>query len=224
MSNVPGTAVLFASVIVLLAGCGGSGEDNKASVATTGVSVQAAPAAGLSGAQGRPVQSAAEEKGADAENLSLKQQVAALRRDVADIRAQLARMPTVASSSEAALFNNRPGETEQREFERAQAARVASVEAAFRAEQVDAAWSRNTADSVRAALLQGKQGGADHIRSIECRSHSCRVMVDSDALQPGGAADLPVLVSRLAQTLPKVDVGQIDQGDNRQVSVLYLSK
>ena len=225
MSSVPKTAVLFVSAMVVLAGCGGSGEDGKAAVAPAKVSAQALPAAGHSNAPDRPVpQSAAAEKESGTENLSLKQQVAALQRDVADIRAQLARMRGGVSTTGSATPDTRPDETARADFERAQAAHVAAIEAAFRTEQIDAAWSRNTADSVRAALLQGKQEAAGHIRSVECRSRSCRVMVDSEALQPGGAVDLPIIVSRLAQTLPNVSMGQIDQGDGGQVSVLYLSK
>ena len=109
------------------------------------------------------------------------------------------------------------------EAERLERRRVASIESSFRGEKEDARWSQGATSAVRTALTGADESLRSQVRSIECRSHSCRVEINADA---GGqmAVDLPLVVDHLGQALPNVTAGQIDQGDGRQATVLYLSR
>jgi hypothetical protein len=101
--------------------------------------------------------------------------------------------------------------------------RVASSESAFRSEHEDARWNQGAVAAIRAALAESDETIRNQVRSIECRSQSCRVEINSDA-SGTLARDLPILLGRLGQSLPNVTAGQIDQGDGRQAMVLYLGR
>jgi hypothetical protein len=158
----------------------------------------------------------------DDEMAQTKQQFALLRREVAEIRQQLARMPGSAPSAEAAL-DPRSDPNARLEAERVEQQRIASTEAAFRSENEDARWSQGTVASVRAAFGEADESLRNQVSSVECRSQSCRVVIGGNTSGPAGR-DLPLVMSQLGATLPNVTAGQIDQGDGRQATVLYLSR
>jgi hypothetical protein len=88
---------------------------------------------------------------------------------------------------------------------------------------LDARWSQSTVAAVRAAFAASDQTVRDQVRSVECRSQTCRVEINADA-GPTLERDLPVLIGQLGNALSNVTAGRIDQGDGRQATVLYFSR
>jgi hypothetical protein len=119
--------------------------------------------------------------------------------------------------------NPRTDPVAQEQARQTERLRIASTEAAFRNEQGDARWSQGAAASVRAALAQADESMRNQVRSIECRSQSCRVEINAGPGDPM-ARDLPLVIARLGQVLPNVTAGQVDQGDGRKATVLYMSR
>jgi len=72
--------------------------------------------------------------------------------------------------------------------------RVASAESAFRNEKEDQRWSVGAAADVHAALAQIDPSVRSHLRSVECRSQSCRMEIGADASEPL-RRDLPVILA-----------------------------
>ena len=60
------------------------------------------------------------------------------------------------------------------------------------------------------------------LRSVDCRSQSCRVEFSSSGAV--GGLDVPMLLTRLNGGLSHVTAGQVEQGDGTQTTVLYLSR
>jgi hypothetical protein len=214
---------LGAGALLLLAACGGQLDgappptEQRAQV--LGTPVAGAPDAAIVPSQIRVVSGAA---GPADETTSLKQQVVLLRREVGEIRQQLARMPGAAPSTDAAP-DPRTDPAARLEVERAERQRIAAAEATFRDEKDDSRWSQGTTASVRAAFAEADESLRNQLSSVECRSQSCRVVIGGDTRGAAGQ-DLSSVMMQLAATLPKVTAGQIDQGDGRQATVLYLSR
>lgn len=207
--------VLGMGIVLMLGACGGRTEDAAASPDHR---------AGVPAASSRNVATVPMPNGSapDDDMAQVKQQIALLRREVADIRQQLARAPSIARSTQATPDPRRDPNA-RAEAERAERLRVVASESAFRSEREDARWSQGTVATVRAALADSDESIRNQVRSIECRSQSCRVEISADA-SGTLARDLPILLSRLGQSLPNVTAGQIDQGDGRQAMVLYLAR
>jgi hypothetical protein len=213
---------LGVGTLLLLAGCGGQ-LDGAPVPAEQRAQVSGAPAAGVPGAAVVPSQMSVMSGAVSAdETTSLKQQVMLLRREIAEIRQQLLRMPGAALSAEAAP-NPRTDPVARLEAERAEQQHIASTEAAFRGEKEDTRWSQGTLASVHAAFAEADGSLRNQVSSVECRSQSCRVVIGGDTRGAAGQ-DLSSVMNRLAATLPNVTAGQIDQGDGRQATVLYLSR
>jgi hypothetical protein len=213
---------LCVGTLLLLAGCGGQPDEASApareQARAAGTQAGRAPvAADTATAHAEPAVPVPE-----GEAPSLSQQVAVLRRDVAEIRQQLARTPGAAPSA-APAPDPRTDPVARLDAERAEQQRIAATESAFRGEKEDPRWSRDTTASVRAALGATDESFRNQVRGVECRSQSCRVVVGGEA---GAAtqATLSSVMMQLAATLPKVTAGQIDQGDGRAATVLYLSR
>jgi len=198
--------VLAASVVAALlasAGCGGQPLDAPADAV-------APPAAQAVAVPARPaVDREAFEK--------LVQQVAALRDDVAQLRGSSARAPEAASAP------SRHDPAARAQARRDERAREAAVEAAFRGEPIDAAWSAQAAARTREALAGVDTADVPPVRGVECRSATCRVefgpgddMAMRRALRP--------LLGALATVLPRATAGRVEQADGRAATVLYLSR
>ena len=215
-------------VLLLLAACGGRPDDGPAQAGQQAndlspPSSARAMSVSTDFAAARPVGArAASAVAADGDLDQMKQQIALLRREVADIRQQLSGLPGASRASEV-VPNPRTDPDARVEAARTEQLRIASTESTFRNEEPDARWSQGTTASVRAALSDVDESVRGDVRSIECRSQSCRVEIGSDA-SGALARDLPLIVARLGQALPNVTAGQIDQGDGRQATVLYLSR
>jgi hypothetical protein len=220
MKQTTRAAALIAASMLTLAGCGGRPDETPAQAEVhTGSPV--APAAQAI-ADGTPTASANAASASGDDLTQLRQQVALLRREVADVRQQLARMPAGTLVADTTP-DPRTDANARAEAERADQLRLASTESAFRREENDMRWSRDTTASVRSALSGVDEALRNQVRSVECRSQSCRVEISSEG---GGAVgqELPVILARLAPSLPNVTAGQIDQGNGRQATVLYLSR
>ena len=211
-------ACAFALLLALCA-CGGRTDDaSRTTAAEVGPPTSKAAAEATSVAAESSATSPAP---AEDTVTRLSREVAQLHREVSDLRQQFARggVTTAAAPSGPDPRANPEARAEAAQAERL---RVASTEQAFRNQQVDARWSQGATASVRAALGEVDEELRSQVRSVECRGQSCRVEISSDG--PAVARDLPILVNRLGQTLPNVTAGQVDQGDGRQATVLYLSR
>lgn len=205
-------ATVVATAVALSAGCGGLTDDPPAPQARAAApSVAGGPRdTGVAVPQRAP------------DDTTLADQVALLRREVADLRVQVAHLPG-ARQAEADGPRRLPSPEANAEAEQAERMRMASSESAFRNEPEDTRWSRGAVESVRGVFLQGEAGQRDDLRNVECRSRSCRVELGADPAR-GGAGDVSGRMLQLAQTFPNVLVGQVDQGDGRKATVLYLSR
>lgn len=150
---------------------------------------------------------------ADAGLAELRQEVALLRRAMADLRGKVSRLPGMddIASRQPDPRTDPAALEDARQTERL---RIASTKAAFRHEQSHARWSQGAAASVQTALAQADESMRGQLRSIERRSPSCRVEINAS---PGSAVaqDLPLVIARL---------GQVNQGDGRKATVLYLPR
>ena len=224
------TTALGVGGALLLAACGGQPNDAPAPAGPAPVSAPvpafSAPASGAARAFEAPTVQAAGAAVAvtapAAAAASLPEQVVQLRRDVADIRQQLARLPGAAHVAETPA-HPRSDPAARLEAEQVEQQRIAATDTAFRSEREDPRWSRDTAAAVRAAVAEADESLRNQVRSVECRSQSCRVVISGDASGPGGQ-HLSSVMFRLAASLPKVTAGQVDQGDGRPATVLYLSR
>lgn len=220
--RVPG--LIIASV---LAACGDPPPDvalpaNAASAASAALAGASSPPNRASMSMESAPMGLAGASDADASLVELRQQVALLRREVADLRGKVSRLPGMDDvASRQPDLRTDPAALE--EAQQAERMRIASTEAAFRNEQSDARWSQGTTASVQAALAQADESMRSQVRSVECRSQSCRVEINAGA-GAGPAQDLPLVIARLGQVLPHVTAGQVDQGDGRKATVLYMSR
>ena len=214
------TLALAAGVMLMLAACGGRPDDESAQGEHRAKMPAVAAPSATPDASPLPL---ATRVAPDDDIAQLKQQVALLRREVADIRQQLVRLPVAQRTAEVAPPNPRRDPQARLEAELTEQLRIASAETTFRREPEDARWSQATAATVRSALAEADEAVRNQVRSIECRSQSCRVEISADSGGPL-ARDLPALLMRLGQSLPNATAGRIDQGNGRQATVLYLSR
>ena len=207
------TKVLSWVLVILLAACDGQHGDASAQIEVRAM----APASPM------PLQlSAASGTVPEAEMVQVRQQLAELHREIAELRKQLLSPRDTVKAADSGP-DPRHDPAARAEADRVEQGRVAVSETAFRTEGLDARWSQSTAAAMRAALSVSDETVRDHVRSVECRSQTCRVEISADA----GATleqDMPVLIGRLGNTLSNVTAGRIDQGDGRQATVLYFSR
>ena len=153
----------------------------------------------------------------------LREQVSALRRELAELRGASVRAPAN-GFDEATVRDPRAARSAaQVDAMQAERLRVVQAESAFRAEPSDARWSTGMAVTVRNTLSEAGGDSAAQVGSIECRSQTCRVELSGD-VSGTSPPDLLMLVGRLGQSLPHAAFGQIDRGDGRPVTVMYLTR
>jgi hypothetical protein len=216
---------LCAAVALTFIACGGPVEDPVSVPVSRSDAATVAPAAAPALAHGEVASAAlaaapTTESRADAP--SLQAQVVALRREVQELRQQVARWPGAAAVAQDTR-SLRSDPQARAEMERAEQNRVATSEAAFQNEVRQPQWSQRTAQDVRATLAEADPALRHLVRSVDCRSQSCRVEISPGASEEA-QQNLPITLARLAGSLPNVSAGQIDQGDGRMATVLYLSR
>ncbi|WP_437926368.1 hypothetical protein WMF37_46220 [Sorangium sp. So ce291] len=155
---------------------------------------------------------------------ALQARVAQLDADVTSLRERLEESEALSSAdSSAGNAVPVPGDrSEVAQQRRAWHEHMMDVDSEFRAEGTDPSWSSSTAVAVQRALdssnaMRGK------MRSIECRSQTCRVEIVDDG---SGAVskDLPIFVQQFAEELPNMQADQVDDGDGHRVMVLYMTR
>ena len=208
MGDVVETAI---TVVALgLAGCGGSSDEQLARADAAPAPAKAAQVARPS----FPPQAAPATPPSD-DLTEIRNQLAALRSEVGQLQRRVDQdgrtLPTApgipADASEPALQEPE---------------RLARIEAQFRAEPLDMAWSRGALERLRAAVTESGEGVSQRLLNVECRSRSCRLEIAADAAQPVDDT-FPRLASRLGSTFTTTNSVHIDQGDGRQVGVLFLT-
>ena len=205
----------------LLAACGGDA-DTPAARADAGASAAASPPTVAARAAGGDALSASAATGT-ADNLTaLRQEVALLRAEVRDVRDQVSRMPGALQAA-AAAPDPRTDPVARQEALQAERLRISSSESTFQGERRDARWAQDTTAAIQSSLTQADDAVRAQVRSIDCRSQSCRVEIGS-AAGPALAQQLPMVIAQLGANLPHVTAGQVDQGDGSQATVLYLSR
>jgi hypothetical protein len=210
------SAGLGLGVSFLLAACGGRLDDAASPAA------ERPPQGAAQPAHAAPLASTAPAALAD-ELPQLRQQIEVLRREVASLRAQVARIPGAVRVAEPEVAHPQVDAQSRAEAEREDRLRLAAAEQAFRSEQRDPRWSQGATATVRAALGELDDTLRNQVRSVECRAQSCRVEIGADS-SGQLMQDLPLMLSRLGSTLPHATAAQVDQGDGRQATVLYLSR
>jgi len=127
--------------------------------------------------------------------------------------------PTAASSAVEA-----PLETAAQELARQKEewrAHMAEVEIEYQLEGRDPAWARE-AQGVISRAIDGLPALSKSIRSLECRSETCRLEVVDDH-QPDVEKQIPLLPLGLAG-LPSVQFNRIAEPDGKVRTILYLSR
>jgi hypothetical protein len=205
-------------LLCMLAACGGNVSDPAPSRSDAQAAGEnAAPP----GALARPSAVRATPANSADAIVVLRQEVELLRGEVRELRAQVSRMPGAAQAA-AAPPDPRTDPAARQEAQQAERQRIASAESTFQAERRDARWSQEQTAAIRSSLAQAGDGLGAQVRSIDCRSQSCRVEIS--AAGPALGQDLPLLLSPLGASLPHMTAGQVDQGDGTQATVLYLSR
>lgn len=229
MKRVFLTTTLYTVLTFLLAGCGGedSGASQQPPAATTN-----APASQTSAGKApdgllppaKPLDQVVTQRPESPQEkfAQIDQKLESLSRELADIRRQLARGGT-AEQSPAGASRPRNDDQARPGADSVETQRLAALESDFRVEPVDAAWSRSASDSVRAAVTGDEASGGEYVRSIECRSNTCKVVADLAGARAAGK-NPSLLLARLGQTLPKVNGGRMDSADGAETAVLYLSR
>jgi hypothetical protein len=65
-------------------------------------------------------------------------------------------------------------------------------------------------------------GAQAPVGSLECRAHSCRLELGND--ETGGLAKtLPILLSRVGETLPSVTANEVQNPDGSRSTILYMA-
>jgi hypothetical protein len=169
----------------------------------------------------------------------LQQRVARLDAQTAELQRRLASLTASATAPQAALEPSPQAALEpsaqagpkaarrdtpppSREIQAADRALAESREATFRAETLDARWSTATIAKLQQALSTA-DAGAPAVRSVECRSRTCRVEI--------GAADpqqldtfMPGFANRIAATLGSIAASPVDTADGTAAMLLFLSR
>jgi len=211
-------AAVFTASIVLLA-CGGDPEDRSLSISPIPSASKQPPPIEVATPYRRPeaadpAVSDSIQSPAQPDLVRLSHEVGLLRRDVAELRAQLHRLSTgPATGARAGSAPTEPPQVVQR---------MPGIDGTFKSEHIDIAWSSNSTASVRAAFNQATDPLVRRVRNVECRSKSCRVEIDPAAAE-SLQSELPAILALLAPTMPNVAASLVEAEDGQQAAV-YLSR
>ena len=196
-------------VTLALYGCGGSTGDEPASVESVGAAppefVQRSAISLRQPPVATPIAS---------ELVEIRRELVALRTEVGLLQRRLNHAQT------------RPADAAQmamRQAAQSEPERLAGIEAEFRTEASDPAWSRSAEARVRDAVAQLGDGLVERVRGLDCRSKTCRVEIAADDAQQVDDA-LPRIVTQLGDAFTSADAVHVDHGDRRPTGVLFLSR
>ena len=148
---------------------------------------------------------------------SLKIQLRSLR---GQVQAQAARKEAGGKNAPADPANTLTRAERRAKEEQRHREAMAQLESSFRSEAADAQWGPTVATTI-AATLKAEEVGIGEARSIDCRSHTCRVELHDDGsgkLDPG----LAELMPNLSGTLNRMYVNRADDPAGGKSVVLYL--
>ncbi|MEQ1557416.1 MAG: hypothetical protein ABL933_00580 [Methyloglobulus sp.] len=164
------------------------------------------------------------------ENLiALRKEVALLKADLADLRANMhaSRQQITGNVTENQAATDptpntglTPEETiaKEDEFFRKQGE---ALEAGFHQQTIDPAWSAKTKQLLQDALTSAKIPSKSVI-GIECRASMCKVELASD--ENGKAPNTTQLQMKIGTELPNVMVNQFKEIDGSTTNIFYLSR
>lgn len=169
----------------------------------------------------------------DAKDGDLRENLAALGKEVAHLRADVAalRMDMQMQQSKlAASVNNLAPDpvknpqalTEMRAKEEESIQKQGeALETGFRQQTTDPNWSVKAKSLIEEALFSDKVASTDII-DVECRASMCRVELANDSNnQAPRITEFPMKIS---EELPNILVSQTNESDGSTTTVLYLSK
>jgi len=158
--------------------------------------------------------------------------LAALRRQIHDLRDALAAMQSIRQQDMAMrqpaedYAANRVSEFDLDHMAAEQAERDArqraQLEAQFASEQEDPWWSSATTEVIHAAMADGALGGLDY-GEVECRSAMCRMRVDGLTPEQQTALEL-YFPMQVGEALPKINYQQQENIDGTMSVVMYLAR
>lgn len=198
---------------------------------TTGNDESSASAPAPSHPAGAPELDQAERKAREARAASADRESAVLRRDVRLVSDEVAMLRKQLAESQAAEKPaSKPESTESTlptpealaEQERQWHEHMAEVDAQFQSEPQDLGWSATTSATIR-DTLQADDSSRGTVRSIECRSKSCKIEILDDG-SGKVSQSLPIIMAQLGDTLPMSQADHAALGDGRVLMTLYMSR
>lgn len=173
-----------------------------------------------------PAPAVAKNGEANQEVATLEKKVDSLSRELAAIQRRLreqerAERVATAGRENTPANNPRNDPVSRATVERERQEAIAVLEADFHREPTDRTWSSEATAAVQEALA-GDETAQTALRSLECRSQTCRMELADDTGEL--AKGLPVLLQHLAPTLPSVTANQIDDGAGGTTTILYLAR
>jgi hypothetical protein len=172
--------------------------------------------------------SAAAEQPRGAGATSESAQLAALRRQIAELERRVWAQERSAAGDPAThdppAVSPRDPQIEletHAEQERRHRDYLAGLETAFHDEATDPGWSAATSAVVQTALASSREIRALG-RGVECRSHICRVEITDDGRGSLGKI-LPTFAQEIGHELPNVAANRVQNADGTTM-VLYLSR
>jgi hypothetical protein len=145
---------------------------------------------------------------------TLQQQVARLDRELTDVRRQLDTVSTTAAAPDPELGDVQTRAQEVREWQD----KIAAIEHSFRQEPTDATWAATATEKIWEAF-EAKGLAEFSVQAVQCLSTRCRIEV---ALDEKTNELLPTFALHVADTLPKLTVKPVAEGDSRMV--LFLTR
>jgi len=156
---------------------------------------------------------------------ALQVRVTMLERELAELRAGMAERTAVARPEPVPAETAPEHPLTEEETKRLQEewhTRMTEVEASYRAERLDQAWSLATKEKLTQAWSTLPAFGKN-VRSVECRSETCRVEAIDD-LHGDFTKEFQMLPLRLADSLPSVQADHTPQPDGTVKRTFYFSR
>lgn len=154
---------------------------------------------------------------------ALQQEVALLRREVADIQKQLKAQQT-SINLDLSQGSKEPDtrKMSQELEEQANQERSEALEIAFTQESIDQQWANQTKGVIEAAISQ-EYLDQSVVQNLECRSNTCRLVLGND-VSTDSSKTLPLLIQRLGSEVPYVTTAETSDNLGRTSLILYLSR
>jgi hypothetical protein len=155
---------------------------------------------------------------------ALEEEVATLRREMVLLRSERSRSLGPAATP-AGTSHPPPARRDAEILAATREARhsaIADIEADFSMEVRDATWSSATAGNIQDIARMNESIG-NALRSVECRSRSCRVEIVDDA-SADTTNNLPTFLMALGSTLPNTVADHVQAPDGHQIYVIYMTR